>query len=84
VIVEAVNKIFFFMANPASSQRRFGDAGTHFFKEGQRSVQGIIMTLFAARIVFRIFFWDALIVQFTMNAFSQERLDIFVSEFFFS
>jgi len=84
MIVKPVNEIVFFMANPAPPQCGLGYTGTDLFKKRKRPVQGVVMTVFTFRQVFRKFFGVAVCVTLTMHAGSQKISGILMGEFLFT
>ena len=54
VIVKSENKFILLMTNPAAAQGRLGNARAYPFKERERPVEGVVMTILTVRHVFYI------------------------------
>jgi hypothetical protein len=76
MIVELINEFLFFMAYPAPAQGLFGDARTHFLEERKRPVQGIVMTILTARVVFSKFLFFAFVIELTVYAFAYKFFNV--------
>ena len=78
VIIKLIDKIIFFMTYPAPSERGLGDAVADFFKERQRSEQGVVVAILTRWHILSKLLFVAFIVRRAVNTLCQEKVGIFV------